>query len=257
MSETLERFREVAVASGIDNRLLRAADGERNVFGGYAIGYYEPLLVINALAARLLRRNPEEVLTHDPIPLQELEPNRASLIAARTINASRTPKFMRPTEFKIADLAMFACPTSDWRFGETIRQRGMSGYGFQIFYGQDGQPAFLRKGLNRPLSLSLRDFTADGIPFAEGTICNVLSIRDELDSLTHEPFLSSRRVTAYPYRDVYSVTPLRLSAYALPPEQRVEHFGEGIDVVKDLTIAGIRQAVLEIIEERDVQVPPA
>jgi hypothetical protein len=250
-AERYHHFKQVCADAGVTLRpdLAAAAEGQRQLFAGYAIGYYAMMLVANAYAAKLIREDNTLRLSDNPIPVDRLQGDVPSVALARTLNTARTPFFARASAtYRLSNRPMQACPYAEDYFDATIMHRGQDSYGMQIFVNSAGTPQFVRKGFNRPLAMALYDIDVAGIDFMAGTLFNLDVAGDRYLGLEHEPSVPRNEVTVRSTESILSASPLRLSAYALPLEQRDEHFGAGIRDVSTLTMADIRETVAEIAE---------
>jgi hypothetical protein len=256
-AERFEHFKQVCAEAGITIRpdIADAGDGKRRIFGGYSIGYYGALLVANAYVAKVTREDNGRDMTDGQIPEEHLEGDVASIALARTLNSALVPEKQRAQTYPLSDRPIQACPNFEDYIDMTIKREGQNTWGFQVFISPDGTPLFLRKGYNRPLALSLLPTDADGIEFMPGTVFNIEAEGDRYTGLPYEASVPRNEVTALPASSINSLSPLRLSAFALPMDQRAEHFGYGIEDVTTLTVRDISESVIDMLDRGVIAEP--
>lgn len=111
-------------------------------------------------------------------------------------------------------------------FTNIFRQRGeremlFDQAGCEIFE-KDGTPLFMRKGILLPSALSLQEIAIDGISYPAGSIFRIDTHKDVKRVY---PFVDRDTLKIVPTTKIAKIAFMRLSMFALPPEERQSAFG--------------------------------
>lgn len=201
---------------------------------------YEPTALITAVsqAARMLRRSPGKPLAN--LQIADLSPfahDAPATYLANIINSSLQPTTTAGASYTSSSRkhTIAACYKAEGFFGWTIEDLKAFGseaypprYGCDIVNDASGRPVFLRKSAGEaPSSLSLRPFSVNGVVYPAGSIAKVeidqdhqqRDLQDYYDEPV-DPYVPAKSLRTIPGSDITWVGFKRLSAFALPPEER-------------------------------------
>ncbi len=260
MRATFESFRDTCYQQGVElePRLPRFV-ADKIPSSRY---YYTPGKMLQAVAAAgwLLGEEPDLALVSDRIDVSSFhDEDVPAHILARILNASHEPEEAEDYAryFICKDGAEIDnCVDADTYFAETVAVFVEPGQdkGCQII--ADGmEPVFLRKSIGEHSALALHDIRINGIPYPAGSIARVDVSQDVVQSTNGElffdfPCVSDDRVETVPVETVMKARFMRLSAFAMSPDERGDFselceysFPSRVSRAAQMTIEAVRDAV--------------
>jgi hypothetical protein len=262
---TFEEFAQKCAAQNVVINPLLGQRGDDHKFfrGEFAKGPPHPLLQGIVRAGILLRKDPGLRLTPTTDRLLDLEAFGSDvpmLTLATMCNDSLQPAVSENTPLLPGPMLAVkgVCEHAEECWIDVLEERRLkaSKYPMAELYtanGQlDGRPILARKAQHEQTSLTFTEVTIGGIRYPEGGIFNMAAVRDGPDTQEWSMVAMPKGYSVRAVGDVACATFLRLSAYALPPDQRAEYgleqLGEG-RTIKELQGEATAGVVLSYLAE--------
>jgi hypothetical protein len=212
------------------------------------------MLTAIRVGARMLQTQPEHPLVSGRIELDGFGNDYLALALGRLVNRDHAPEGVVPLELPAATGQMSSCAKTETGFAKAFRSlvQNPVGASAQIIMDGDGRAVAVRKGKAHGVSsaLTLVPTEAGDIYIPAGSVVRMDVAGDTPDDIGR-PIVTNESPRVVPVDDITGVAYRRPTAFAMPADQRLAHFGpEPLPVValNVESMAGMAQFALDQLQ---------
>lgn len=225
-------LREAVAESKLSIDVVRAINAGR--IEAEAASLFTPTEVLTGIAAMMVavrkrQSNPVSgamLLPPDPTKAETIFSEIASGLLEPCANDSSLQFIQREAHTNPG-----ACHEAEPRFGGALHDRQSQAGRLRVgpvlvFSDMDGAPVFIQKEFGSDTALGLQEVAIDGVDYPAGTLFSLYSRAGQVlhkKYQVNERRCGKLRVRHHSTAEVDSIAPVRLSLYALSPEDRIIH----------------------------------
>jgi hypothetical protein len=246
----------VALDGTFVDRVIESVDKKRRAPQANSLADPKHMLTAIRVGARLRQLEPGHSLATGPIELDVFGKDFLALALGQLVNNAGAPEGETPVQLPASKGQMSSCAKTEGGFAKAVRGlvHNPKATGAQLITDPSNQVVAIRKGKQHGVSsaLTLVPTEAGDIYVPAGSVVRLDVAGDAHDS-EGRPVVTAASPRIVPIEDVTGMAYRRPTAFALPADQRMAHFGPELLQVQSLnidTIAFMAQTALASLEQQ-------